>query len=193
MGFLKVVKSIINTVVKLSRPVFNQEDNILKFKINSELFYSYELEDFDIKTRHDSYTLNAYTLKSKDLFIEYVQTDSDVVWNGLASSLYINLIKQKLKLNSMEVLEKHEFNNYNFITYKIDNHFILNFIYIYELNKDVFILDISSKLYTKLISNFIKDYSYSFEKNEPDTIDFNFSIVRENNMNNYFSYESSGN
>jgi hypothetical protein len=191
MGFIRVVKSIINSIVKLSRPIFNHEDNILKFKINSDLFYTYKLEDFEIKMQHDSYIIDAYTLKSKDLFIEYVQTDNDTAWNGLASSFYIDLIKQKLKVKSMEILEKHEFKNYDFITFKIDNHFILNFIYIYEINKDIFIIDISSSLYIKLISNFIKNYKYNFKKNEPDTLAFNFSIVRENYINNYFSYDGS--
>jgi hypothetical protein len=193
MSFISLVKSVINSIVKLSRPLFSLEGNMLKFKINSEFFYRYELKDFETKTRHDSYVLEAYTLKSKNLFIEYVQTDTDVVWRGLASSFFIELLKSKLHFKSMIVLENLEFNGYEFITYKIDDHFILNFIYIYEINKEVFILDINSKLYTSLLRNFQKDYQYTYSKNEDDIVDFNFSIVRENNMNNYFSYEGSEN
>ena len=193
MGFItNSLKSIVKKFTKLSRPVFNFEENILKFKINSEQFYTYELEDFDIKTRHDPYTLQAYTLKSQNLFIEYIQTDIDVAWNALPSSLYIDLVKQKLNLKSMEVLEKYEFKNYEFITFKLDEHYILNFIYIYETNKDVFILDINSKLYVNLLKNFIKSYTYEHDKNCEDSVDFNFSITRENNLNNYFSYDGSG-
>ena len=194
MGFFtNGLKSILKTVIKLSRPVFNLQDNTLKFKINSEQFYTYVLKDYEQKTRHDSYTIEAYTLKAKNLYIEYVQTDNDVVWNGLPSSLFIDLVKSKLNFKSMEILENYEFSNYEFITYKIDDHFILNFIYIYEINKEVFILDINSELYANLLRNFVKDYKYTYEKNQDDVVDFNFSIARENNINNYFSYEGSGN
>ena len=194
MSFItKSLKNILKSILKLSRPTFNLEDNILKFKINSEYFYTYTLDDYDTKTRHDSYILEAYTLKSKNLFIEYIHTDADVSWNGLPSSFFIEVVKSKLNLKSMVVLESYEFNNYVFTTYKIDNHFILNFIYISEINKEIFILDISSQLYTNLLCNFKKDYKYTYPKNEDDIVEFNFSLTRENNLNNYFSYESSGN
>lgn len=194
MGFItNSLKSIVKSFTKLSRPVFNFQDNTLKFKINSDQFYTYTLEDFDTKTRHDPYTIQAYTLKSQNIFIEYIQTDIDVQWNALPSSLYIDLVKKKLNLKSMKVLEKYDFNNYEFITFKLDEHYILNFIYIFETNKDVFILDINSKLYTNLLKNFKKDYTYTHERNAEDNVDFNFSITRENNLNNYFSYEGSGN
>ena len=194
MGFItKSLKNILKRIIKLSRPTFNLEDNTLKFKINSEHFYTYTLDDYDTKTRHDSYTLEAYTLKSKNLFIEYIHTDADVSWNGLPSSFFIEVVKSKLNLKSMVVLENYEFNNYVFTTYKIDDHFILNFIYIYEINKEIFILDINSQLYANLLSNFKKDYKYTYAKNEDDVVEFNFSLTRENNLNNYFSYESSGN
>lgn len=179
--------------MKLSRPTFNLSDNTLKFKLDSDHFYTYDLQDFDTKTRHDPYILEAYTLKSQNLFIEYVQRDIDVTWNVFPSSSYINLVKQKLNLKTMQVLEKYEFNNYEFITFKLDEHYILNFIYIYEINKDVFILDVNSKLYVNLLKNFLKNYTYAHEKNAEDTVDFNFSITRENNLNNYFSYNGSGN
>ncbi|KAB7888313.1 hypothetical protein GA417_00620 [Poseidonibacter ostreae] len=93
----------------------------------------------------------------------------------------------------MDLLEKKEYKNFDFYTFKIDNHFILNFIYVYELNKDVFILDIKSELYENLLKNFDKEYIYKFEKNKEDVLDIDISIVKENNFFNYFGHEDMSN
>jgi hypothetical protein len=194
MGFItRTLKTIVKSIVKLSRPVFNLEDNKLNFKVNPEHFYSFNLDNYETKTRHDSYTIEAYTIKSDNLFIEYIHTDSDVQWRGLPSSLYIEFIKDKLGFIKMDILEKKEYENFDFYTFKIDEHFILNFIYIYELNKDVFILDIKSELYENLLRNFDKKYKYKFEQNKEDSLDIDISIVNDNNFFNYFGHEDISN
>lgn len=194
MGFItRSLKTIIKSIVKLSRPVFNFEDNKLSFKVNPEYFYSFELDNYETKTQHDSYTMEAYTIKSDDLFVEYIHTDSDVQWRGLASSLYIEFLKDKLGFKKMDILEKKEYQNFVFYTFKINEHFILNFIYIYEQNKDVFILDIKSELYTNLLKNFDQSYIYNFDRNKEDILNINISIVKENNFFNYFGHEDMSN
>jgi len=194
MGFItRTLKTIVKSIVKLSRPVFNFEDNKLHFKVNPEHFYSYKLDNYETKTRHDSYTLEAYTIKSDNLFIEYIYTSIDVQWRGLASSLYIEFLKDKLGFNKMDILEKKEYKNFDFYTFKIDEHLILNFIYIYELNKDVFILDIKSEFYENLLKNFDKNYKYKFEQNKENILDIDLSIVNENNFFNYFGHEDMSN
>ncbi|KAB7887256.1 hypothetical protein [Poseidonibacter ostreae] len=194
MGFItRTLKSIVKSVVRLSRPVFNFEDNILSFKVNPEYFYSYEIDNYETKTRHDSYTIDAYSIKSNSIFIEYIHSHSDVQWRALPSSLYIEFLKDRLGFKSMDLLEKKEYKNFDFYTFKIDNHFILNFIYVYELNKDVFILDIKSELYENLLKNFDKEYIYKFEKNKEDVLDIDISIVKENNFFNYFGHEDMSN
>jgi hypothetical protein len=194
MGFItRTLKTIIKSIVKLSRPIFNFENNKLNFKVSPEHFYSYELDNYETKTRHDSYTVEAYTIKSDNLFIEYIHVDSDVQWRGLASSLYIEFLKDKLAIKNMDILEKKEYENFDFYTFKIDGHLILNFIYIYEINKDVFILDIKSELYENLLRNFDKNYKYKFEQNKEDILDIDISIVNENNFFNYFGHEDMSN
>ena len=194
MGFItRTLKSIVKSIVKLSRPVFSFEDNNLSFKISSENFYSYELDNYETKTKHDSYTLEAYTIEADSIFVEYIHTHSDVQWRGLPSSLYIEFLKDRLGFKSMEILEKKEYENFDFYTFKIDDHFILNFIYIYELNKDIFILDVKSELYENLLRNFDKEYIYSFEKNKENILDIDISIVNENNFFNYFGHEDMSN
>jgi len=194
MGFItRTLKGIVKSIVKLSRPIFNFEDNNLSFKINSEKFYLYELDNYETKTRHDSYTFEAYTIESDNIFVEYIHTHSDVQWRGLPSSLYREFLKERLGFKNMEILEKKEYEHFDFYTFKIDNHFILNFIYIYELNKDVFILDIKSELYENLLKNFDEDYEYKFEKNKENILDIDISIVNENNFFNYFGHEDMSN
>ena len=194
MGFItRTLKTIVKSIVKLSRPVFNFEDNKLSFKVNPEHFYSFNLNNYETKTRHDSYTIEAYTIKSDNLFIEYVHIDSDVQWRGLPSSLYIEFLKDRLGFKKMDILEKKEYKNFDFYTFKIDEHFILNFIYIYEVNKDVFILDIKSELYENLLRNFDKNYKYKFEQNDENSLDIDISIVNENNFFNYFGHEDMSN
>lgn len=187
---LDTLKSVFKTITKLSRPYFSLEENELKFKIDSDDFYKYPISNVETKTRHDSYVLEAYTLKTKDLFMEYIHIDSDVSWNSQALGSFISLLKENLKIRNMDLLEKKEFNHYEFLTYKIDGNYILNIIYIYEINKDIFIIDKQSELYENLLKNFQKDYKYTLEKNSNLNLEINVSLVKNNAMRSYFGIRS---
>lgn len=191
MGIIiDTLKSVFKTITKLSRPYFSLEENELKFKIDSDNFYKYPISNVETKTRHDSYVLEAYTLKTKDLFMEYIHIDSDVSWNSQALGSFISLLKENLKIRNMDLLEKKEFNHYEFLTYKIDGNYILNIIYIYEINKDIFIIDKQSELYENLLKNFQKDYKYTLEKNSNLNLEINVSLVKNNAMRSYFGIRS---
>lgn len=191
MGIIReLLGSFFKTITKLSRPYFSLEENELKFKIDSDNFFRFEISNVETKTRHDSYVLEAYTLKTNDLLIEYIHTDNDVSWNGQALSFFLDLVKETKKLRNMKLLEKYEFPHYEFLTYKIDNGNILNIIYIYEVNKDIFIIDKKSELYENLIKNFIKDYEYKFERNKDTYLDLNISLTKNNAMKSYFNASS---
>jgi hypothetical protein len=193
MGFIiDALKSVFKSLSKLSRPHFSFEDNDLKFKIDSDNFFLFPLSNIETKTRHDPYVLDAYTMTANGLYLEYIHTDSDVSWNGQALSFFINLLKHDLKIKSIDLLEKKEFNHYEFLTYKINDNYILNVIYIYEMNKDVFIIDFKSELYENLLRNFQKDYKYEFEKNKNLSLSLNTSIVKNNAIYGYFRTSSEG-
>ena len=83
----------------------------------------------------------------------------------------------KLKLKSLEEKSAKE-------------NFILNIIYIYEVNKEVFIVDTKSELYENLLKNFDKTYEYKFEKRPMDFRKLNFSLVKNNAMKSYFALHS---
>lgn len=187
MGLFKgFIKQIIKKVTKLSRPTFSLIENELVFKIDSDNFYKYQLQNIEIKTRHDSYVLDAYTLNCENLYLEYIHLDQDVEWAGLSYPYYLELLKKKLAVRNIVKLEEKEFGHYTFYTYEINNKYIINIIHIYEINKDIFILDKKSDLYIQLIKQFDLDYKYNFDKTFLPTQDINFSLVKNNSIQNYF-------
>ena len=183
-------KSLFKTIKKLSRPYFSLEENELKFKIDSDTFYKFPVLNMETKTRYDSYVLEAYTLKANNIHVEYIHTDNDVSWNGQAFSFFKDLLKENIKAKSMDLLEKKEFRHYEFLVYKINGQYVLNLIYIYEINKEVFIVDTKGELYENLLKNFDKTYVYQFEKNQIDFMDLNLSLVKNNAMKSYFNLHS---
>lgn len=185
------LKMIFKTITKLSRPYVSLEENDLKFKIDSDNTFKYTLSNIDTKTRHDPYIIDAYTLSANEIYLEYIHTDIDVSWNGQALSFFIGLLKNNIKAKNFDLVEKEEFSHYEFLTYKVDNSYFLNVIYIYEVSKEVFIVDKKAELYEKLLKNFKKDYVYRFEKNSNNIPKIeNLSLVKNNAMNSYFAISS---
>ncbi|MCG3692598.1 hypothetical protein [Aliarcobacter butzleri] len=185
------LKMIFKTITKLSRPYVSLEENDLKFKIDSDNTFKYTLSNIDTKTRHDPYIIDAYTLSANEIYLEYIHTDIDVSWNGQALSFFISLLKDNIKAKKFDLLEKEEFSHYEFLTYKVDNSYFLNVIYIYEVSKEVFIVDKKAELYEKLLKNFKKDYVYRFEKDSNNIPKIeNLSLVKNNAMNSYFAISS---
>ncbi|BAK71154.1 hypothetical protein [Aliarcobacter butzleri] len=185
------LKMIFKTITKLSRPYVSLEENDLKFKIDSDNTFKYTLSNIDTKTRHDPYIIDAYTLSANEIYLEYIHTDIDVSWNGQALSFFINLLKDNIKAKNFDLVEKEEFSHYEFLTYKVDNSYFLNVIYIYEVSKEVFIVDKKAELYEKLLKNFKKDYVYRFEKDSNNIPKIeNLSLVKNNAMNSYFAISS---
>lgn len=185
------LKMIFKTITKLSRPYVSLEENDLKFKIDSDNTFKYTLSNIDTKTRHDPYIIDAYTLSANEIYLEYIHTDIDVSWNGQALSFFISLLKDNVKAKNFDLVEKEEFSHYEFLTYKVDNSYFLNVIYIYEVSKEVFIVDKKAELYEKLLKNFKKDYVYRFEKNSNNIPKIeNLSLVKNNAMNSYFAISS---
>ena len=190
-ALFEVLKFIFKRVTKLSIPYFSLEENSFKFRITSEYIFDFPISNIETKTRHNSYVLETYTLKTDDLYIEYIHTETSVTWNGQAFSFFLNLIKQDLKIKDMKLLEKKEFSHYEFLTYEINDDYILNFIYIYEISKEIFIIDFKGELYENLLRNFQKDYKYKYEKKEHHLVDLNTSLVKNNAIYDYFRMSGS--
>jgi len=186
MGFFK---NLLNNIAKAARPIYTFKDNTLTFKISSEESHSYALEDYDLKSRHDPYVSEAYTLYNKDIFLEYIRIANDTTWNGSAINFYENMFKDELKIKTLKILEDFEVDTYVFKIFEIDEQFIVFFIYIYEVNKDVFIIDTKGELYNSLASKKIHDYVGKYQDSLKGDVNFNMSLVKQNSQHEYFTYE----
>ena len=121
MGMVKnVLKSVFKSITILSRPYFSLEENELKFKVDTDTFFKFPITNVETKTRYDSYILEAYTLSADNIYLEYIHTDIDVSWNGQALSFFVTLLKDSLKTRHIVLLERFEFNHYEFLSY---NHY----------------------------------------------------------------------
>ena len=188
MGFFS---DIFKSLVKISGStfVFNADKNLLQFKKLDDEYIKFPLEEgFEIKSRHDSYVIDAYTLKSKNIFIEYINLDQMASWRGLPRTIYEKFLKEKLKIRTLALLERKDIKNYEFSIFKVDDDFIIHFIYINEGSKDIFLIDTEGKLYTELLYNFFKKYKYTFDDEEKGEVNFDISIVKDNSVRQYFTF-----
>lgn len=88
-------KKVLDFIAKASIPLFKFENNHLFFKLKNDEFYEYELKNYDIKTRHDPFVLEAYTLNTEEIFLEYIRIDHNSRWNGQALSFYEGFFLKK--------------------------------------------------------------------------------------------------
>lgn len=182
-----IFQKIIRAIAHASMPIYKFENNAISFKTDTEEYFEYELKDYDMKTRHDPFVVDAYTINNDEIFLEYVKTDTNTAWNGQALSMYEDFFKEKLQIKEFETLEKEEVSNYTFKVKKVDDVFILHIIYIWAVNTDVFIIDMKGDLYKKLLSEFELDYKYRFEEEEKGHVNFNISLVKENCLKGFFN------
>lgn len=186
MGFFT---KILDSLIKAAKPTFSFKDDSLFFKISGDEFYKYDLNKYDQKTRHDPYVLNAYTLKSEEIFLEYIKLPNNTSWNGSALGYFESLFKNELKIDKLEILEKYEINNYVFKTYQINEQFVCFFIYIYHTNNDIFIIDTKGELYKNILEKIKKDYTFKYEDSVKGLVNFDLSLVKKNTLEEYFSLD----
>ncbi len=185
------LKFAFKKVTKLSIPYFSLEENDLRFKISSDYSYKFPVSNIETKTRHDAYVLDAYTLKTNELYIEYIHTYQDTMWNGQAFGHFLSILKDDIKASSFELVDNYEYSHYEFKTYFVDKKYYLNIIYLYENSKEIFIVDKRDRLFSALLRNFKKDYHFDFEDKFNLDLNLSFSVVKKNATNNYFRVTSS--
>lgn len=190
-ALFEVLKFAFKKVTKLSIPYFSLEENDIKLKISTDCFYKHTLYNIEMKTRHDSYVYEAYTIKSDNVFLEYIHTYEDVYWNKDSFSSFLSLLKDALKATNFEKLEQKSFTHYDFYAYRVDDSYNIFLISLYEMNKNLFIVDFKGDLYTNLILNFDKTYIFNYENKKALKCDINISLVKNNAMNEYFKLASS--
>lgn len=177
---------ILKFIAKASIPTYKFEDDKLYFKVKSEEYYEYDLIEYDIKTRHDPFIMEAYTLTTKNIFLEYIKIEHNTQWNGQALSLFESFFVEKLNIKDFEVIEKKDIEHYTFKTYKINESFVIHMIAIYTVISDVIILDTKGDLYKNLLFRLDGNYQYKFDKEEKGDINFNISMVKDNCFKGFF-------
>lgn len=187
MGFFN---KLINSFINSSLPIYKFENNKLNFKITSNDYYNYSLGNYEEEIRHDYLVSKAYTIKTNDIFLEYIEVNNNTIWNGQALSLYEGFFKEKLKINEITTLEKKDIQNYTFKVYNIDDSFILHMIYIYTVNSDLMIIDTKGDLYKELFKKLDSKYIYKYDEKEKVEINFNISMVKENFVRGFFGSDN---
>ena len=109
-----IFQKIISAIANASMPIYKFENNSIAFKTDQEEYIYYELDNYDVKTRHDPFVVEAYTINNDEIFLEYVKTDTSTIWNGQALSMYEDFFKQKLQIKEFETLESKNILNYTF-------------------------------------------------------------------------------
>ncbi len=182
-----IFQKVLNFIAKASIPIFKFENDHLFFKLRNDEFYQYKLENYDIKTRHDPFVIEAYTLNTDNIFLEFIRSDENISWNGQALSLYEDFFKEKLNISKLETIEKKEIGHYTFKTKRVDDSFVLHFIYIYMVYTDIIIVDMKGELYKNLLFRLDGNYLYKFDKEEKGKVNFNISLVKENCIRSFFN------
>jgi len=104
---------------------------------------------------------------------------------------FLDLLKDELKTNSFKNIFKKSFSPYEFNIYEVDNVYKLYIIYIYEIDKEIFIIDKKGLLFEKLIQNFDKTILVEYQNKDILDLNLNFSLVKNNGLRNYFKLASS--
>jgi hypothetical protein len=158
----------------------NFNDNVEEFNGVSKKFTSDSCTNF-------SYISNINDNEYGKLFSEYINLDSSCSWNSFQRGNFEYLFKSTLKLKSMKVIERIDYDNYEFTTYIIDDKYYVDLIYKYSTYEDLFILDYDGKYYSSLRKRFDKNYTNINVDKLRFKSDYSKSLVNMNFINSYFS------
>lgn len=173
---------------------YDNKKQIMTFHVNDEMF-NVKLYNPFYQDRVDSCTRDSYTIYSQDSYfgrigIENVDLDIECGWRGLDQSLYEGFIKKDLKLENFYALERIKVKNYEFVTYSVNDEYVLNMIYIYNVTKSTFILDYKGTLFDVLIKKLKPDFIDKYNNHPRYESVLNNSIVKDNQMNAYFGRQN---
>jgi hypothetical protein len=164
-------------------------NSINSLSINNEVFNGVIKRNTSDSCANASYISNINDKEYGALFSEYISLDSSCSWNSFQRGDFEYLFKSTLKLNSMKVVERIDYDNYEFTTYIIDDKYYVNLIYIYTTFEDLFILDYDGKYYSSQRKRFDKNYTNIYIDKLRFKSDYSKSLVNMNFLNSYFSRE----
>lgn len=171
---------------------YNDKGKNLIFKKAKDNLHFVQLSNPKVTATFDSCSLFSYTLQDNSslygkIFIEHINLQSDCQFNGDSLGFLLYEFKENLKLKSFKQLEFIKYNNYEFYTYKINDEKIVNFIFIFSVLEDTFIIDYEGKLYQEVVKQFDETYLNKYLDNRRFEENYNYSLVRMNIFKGYFN------
>jgi len=193
--FFKIIIVISSTLLFVGCSVSNQSFNYVKdekhitFKLDKNSVSSYAVYDTKFQYKHNGCVRNAYTLESKSLdtklMIEHIQLDPNCEWNGLERGFYSDLIENKTKSKSMELLQRIEINEFEFLTYKTAKNCLIYLISISPVGSVTFVVDKEGSIYKDLLLKLKPKYQFAEFKSQC-SIDFKSSLMDESIFSTYY-------
>ncbi len=169
---------------------YNHQGNALNFQLSKNSSYEQPLSSFATYSRtYDRCTSGSYIIKDKNYFVEHIVLDMNCSWSGLPRGFFEYNYKRTLKLNSMKIIDKIRVSNYEFITYKINNQYILNLIHSYSSFSNTFILDYDGEFFYNLLAAMKREEVYVNNSLPRFKADYKKSLVQLNFFYNYFKKE----
>ena len=199
-AFFKTIVVLFFSFLFVGCSVTNQSFNYAKdekhitFKLDKNSVSSYAVYDAKIQYKHNGCVRNAYTLESKSLdtklMIEHIQLDPNCEWNGLERGFYSYLIEKKTKSKSMDLLQKIEINEFEFLTYKTAKNCLVYLISISPVDSVTFVVDKVGSVYKDLLLKLKPNYEFPEFKSQC-SVDFKSSLMDESILSNYYFDEQS--
>lgn len=177
---------------------YNSENKQLNFAFNNGLLYTAALHNPKKRAQFDacssfSYTLNDSSSSWGDVFIEHIGLHSNCKFNAESLGLFLYEFKEQLKLQKFEKLQTLVHDNYEFRTYKINDTYFVNFIFIYTSFDYTFIVDYEGKLSQALLQQFDASFESNFLNHPRFKANYDYSLVKMNVFKGYFTKMSEDN
>ncbi len=197
MGFFsKIITSIIDKS-RFSKFIYDENNYEIKFNLLPNQEVKIKLSNPIYIESHDKCTSLSYVLKDKNevygnIFVEYIEFFNECSFTTEPRGVYESYIKDKLHLNSLQVEKKFIINESEFITYLVNDEYLLSFIHIYANDKNVFIVDCIGKLFKELATEYTPDIRLIEEKYSRANLNMDLSLVKDNARYNYIEENTFG-
>jgi hypothetical protein len=164
----------------------------MDFKTLNSKVLSFKLNQPTMTINNDRCSLYSYTLSdvSKEygkIFVEDISLHSNCQFNQEALGAFMYEFKEQLKFDSLTKVEELAFNNYEFLTYKVNDTSYVSIIFIYAPFSSTFIVDYEGKLHHELLLQFNPLYKNSYLHEKRFDANYHYSLVRMNIFKSYFS------
>ena len=171
---------------------YTSKNNQINFKTLNNTIFHFKLNQPTLRVNNDRCSLYSYTLSdvSKEygkIFVEDISLHSNCQFNQEALGAFMYEFKEQLKLDSLRKVEALEFNNYEFLTYQVNDMLYVNIIFIYAPFSSTFIVDYEGKLHHELLLQFNPLYKNRYLHEKRFDGNYDYSLVKMNVFKNYFS------